>query len=89
MGSMDTPSFAIDGNVERIIVHDWMGWIIRVILARSGPKKVDPSLLCSIRQWSRLYPSLENLNEQSYTYTVVKSRGLGFGDYLGVLEIQY
>ena len=50
MGSMDTPSFAIDGNVERIIVHDWMGWIIRVILARSGPKKVDPSLICSIRQ---------------------------------------
>ena len=50
MGPMDTPSFAIDENVERIIVHDWMSWIIRVTLARSGPKKVDPSLLSSIRR---------------------------------------
>ena len=41
MGSMDTPTFIIDQNVERIIVHDWMDWMIRAILARSGPKKLD------------------------------------------------
>ena len=41
MGSMDTPSFVIDEDVERIIVHDWMDWMIRVILARSGHEKMD------------------------------------------------